>query len=556
MSSEADSFDAADDIAADGFHPLDNFGEPHFRCLGVLGKIYYFQPTKVPDVLDLSPSELRSTNLMRLAPLEWWQRQYPAKSGKEGGVDWTAAINAIMRACLNRGTFDPSASYGRGAAIVRGHFVFNLGDQLVVDGRTQPSMSVAGEQAFFAPGPPLRLPAGPYRDFSAEALVEALGTFGWRDSFAAKLMGGWVAIAPIAGALDRRPHIWIEGDRGSGKTTLLKFVADLLGPFAVIAEGGTTEAGLRQKQKGDALPVLLDESESRDDRSEERVARLVETARSSYSSSGAILKGTQAGRGIQYAARSAFCFASIAHAITAPADRTRIIVLPLREPPKGRQLTRSRELCESLKANGFGGQLVAQSIRRFQAIKLSARVFADAIIEAGAEPRAGDTVGTLLAGWWSLQSDRPISAREASGYLDGDFKRALALAAAPTDADLAFQHLLANRIALTSSTETTLAAFIEESGIFDPEHDGTGTLLRNMTRSLALRGFRVEREEGGNVLFVSTTGPAVDRHFERTPWAKTWRHVLAQSPTARTVNGRMRFGGHRSAALAIEIPAD
>ena len=44
------------------------------------------------------------------------------------------------------------------------------------------------------------------------------------------LLAGWVALAPVCGALGWRPHAWITGKAGSGKTTIMKrFVNFLVG---------------------------------------------------------------------------------------------------------------------------------------------------------------------------------------------------------------------------------------------------------------------------------------------------------------------------------------
>ena len=60
---------------------------------------------------------------------------------------------------------------------------------------------------------------------------------------------GWLVLAPVCGALNWRPHIWLTGGAGTGKTTILKlFIRPLLGGVVQSATGGTTEAGLRGDQ--------------------------------------------------------------------------------------------------------------------------------------------------------------------------------------------------------------------------------------------------------------------------------------------------------------------
>ena len=76
------------------------------------------------------------------------------------------------------------------------------------------------------------------------------------------LLAGWVALAPTCGCLDWRPHIWLTGGAGTGKSLIHRFISPLLHDMGVPVSGNTTEAGLRQTLKSDALPVVFDEAES------------------------------------------------------------------------------------------------------------------------------------------------------------------------------------------------------------------------------------------------------------------------------------------------------
>ena len=96
-------------------------------------------------------------------------------------------------------------------------------------------------------------------------------------------------------------------------------------------EGGTTEAGIRQELRADALPVLYDEAERADQRSDLRLQSVLALARSASSTEGAhTAKGTTHGHAMSFQIRSAFCLASIGGAVKQEADKTRICLLQLK----------------------------------------------------------------------------------------------------------------------------------------------------------------------------------------------------------------------------------
>ena len=51
----------------------------------------------------------------------------------------------------------------------------------------------------------------------AYEILELAQQFQWDVQASGMLLAGWVALAPICGALDWRPHIWLTGGAGTGK---------------------------------------------------------------------------------------------------------------------------------------------------------------------------------------------------------------------------------------------------------------------------------------------------------------------------------------------------
>lgn len=91
---------------------------------------------------------------------------------------------------------------------------------------------------------PISLP--PDASFDTRRLADLLEQFKFRDTKNARLLFGWLAIAPICGVLDWRPHCFVFGPPKAGKSTLHGLATALLTPLAISTTGDSSEAGIRQ----------------------------------------------------------------------------------------------------------------------------------------------------------------------------------------------------------------------------------------------------------------------------------------------------------------------
>ena len=162
-------------------------------------------------------------------------------------------------------------------------------------------------------GAPLGFDASnPLSSAEASKLLELTKMVRWEREVNAHLLAGWCVVATICGALKWRPHIWITGGAGTGKTWILgAIVKPLLNTIALFVQGSTTEPGLRQALKTDALPVAFDEAEGGDTRNDqERMQSVLNLMRAASAEDGGnMIKGGQGGSGaISYQTRSCFCF--------------------------------------------------------------------------------------------------------------------------------------------------------------------------------------------------------------------------------------------------------
>src|SRR5215207_8488685 len=113
-----------------------------------------------------------------------------------------------------------------------------------------------------------------------------------------------MATTAICGMLDWRPHIWLHGPAACGKTTASQVIAAVCEPMIIAKGGDSTEAGVRQFIKQDAIGVLLDDLDKEDPR-QQKIRAILRLMRASSSGSG-VLRGTADQGGTEFQVYSVF----------------------------------------------------------------------------------------------------------------------------------------------------------------------------------------------------------------------------------------------------------
>ncbi len=232
-----------------------------FICLGFNEGLYYYQPNSTGQVISLSRSSHTGTNLLTLAPLPYWEALYPGRSG----VNWLSAASSLFVDQAAVGIFSADRIRGRGAWWDDGRSILHLGDRLLIDGTEQPISKASQSRFHYQRLASIDLHADlqPLPDELGMELIDIASRFHWEVPASGLLLAGWIALAPICGAMQWRPHIWLTASAGSGKSAILdRFIGPLLESLALFPEGNTTEAFIRQQLRADAIPVIFDEAES------------------------------------------------------------------------------------------------------------------------------------------------------------------------------------------------------------------------------------------------------------------------------------------------------
>ena len=526
--------------------------DKYFQCLGFDGETYFYQPRATGQVTKLSRSGHTSTNLVSIAPLAYWETLYPAKSG----ANWTQAASNLFEASANVGVYKPNRIRGRGAYIDKKHTLLHLGEEIICNGERLSILKKLPFKTNYIYQRSANLNGcgneAPLSDIAAYEVLELAQRFQWDVPASGMLLAGWIALAPICGALDWRPHIWLTGGAGTGKSAILdRFVSPLLADMGVHVSGNTTEAGLRQTLKSDALPIVFDEAESNEKADQTRMQSILALARVASSETNAqMIKGSPNGEVIRFHLRSMFFLSSISTALKQGADRTRFTQLTLKTTSKFNKHERAMhwEQLEKDLDNKINDdtakKLISRTFSLITVIKKNIKVFSRLAGEKFDSQRLGDQYGALLAGAYSLMSSEVVTLDKAIEMINSVSWESYSEATELPDERRCLQTILQHSVKIEKS-DLLLGELVEVAGgkyhTFLESEQAQDTLGRH--------GLKV----GKDCLMVSNTSEALREILNGTSWQHSWSQVLTRLPNAEKAPAT-RFKGQGSVAKAVKIP--
>lgn len=522
---------------------------------------YFYLSRSSRQIHSMTADQHTARAMMSMASVpHFWQRSQFVS--EKGNIFWDQAADWLMTACRAVGIFDADRVRGRGAWVDNERTVLHLGDRLLVDGHQLPLM-LPGSSAIYPGALPLSFRhADPLDTARAHELIKVCASLRWAKPISGRLFAGWIVCAMVCGALRWRPSIWVTGSTGSGKSWLLDNVlAPLVGPIALQVLSKTSEAGIRQTLNSDAMPVIFDEFEREDAAAAIRVQGVLDLMRQASSESEKkIIKGTQQQTSARaFRIRSCFAFSSINVGLAHAADESRVTVLAL-QPPDAIDVAAQASFMAlgqrvaALITPDYADGMLTRSVGLLGAIRQNAETFAVAVAGHMGTRRLGDQLGALLAGAYSLHSNKIITDGEAVAYLKredwgddasgGDVVR---------DEYRLLSYLTAHRVRLSlgngPTMEVTMGRLLSASF-------GADDRVPRDTAELELRdyGIRVQTKPPIGA-WVSTNHPTLAKMLTGTPWGANWSRALARLPAAVSASATViRFGlGHRSRAVWLPI---
>ena len=552
----------ADDRPTEAPRPTLLNGAP-FAPLGYNHGQFYVWSRAARQVIALSPSTMTAAHLLSLAPLTYWESEFPNfdKSGLR------AACNMLIQTCYARKVFSRDRVRGRGLSWDRDRAVLHLGDRLIVGGESV-ALDAFESDFLYEAGETLAANLGyPLNNAEANRLVELCQMLPFRRPYMSLVLAGWLVVAPLCGGMPWRPHLWLTGPSQSGKSWIIdRIIRRILGSMALPFQSSTTEASIRQELGIDARPVLFDEAEPDAKRDRDRMRLVLELARAASTEGGApIGKGGRDGRALHYQPRASFCYSSINSPLSAAADESRTLVLEIL-PPLARGADEEQRTARAahfrtlhaaaaaLVTPDFSGRLLARSLSMVATIRANASTLADALAEYLGSRRAGDTLGAALAGTHALYHQRALTSAEAREWISRHGWTGEAGAGLQPDPDheRALWRLMQATIRVEAGREVHNRTVAELVAIVT-ECQGADAVDVDQARShLARVGLRVEDQ----FLWVWNRSQFVADVFRDTAWAEAWKAALLNIAGVRHVGvSKMRWGPVSGRGLGIPIDA-
>lgn len=548
-----------------------------FRCLGYDRDSYFYLPKGGGQIATRTVAQHDRRHLRNLAEASWWEHTFPGRG--QDPVNWNGAADAMFMINHRRGVFRMGKLRGRGCwsekdADGSPGVLLHLGDSLLPAGEAKfvpPETYVcrAGqiyEQRGRLDGPDRHEALG------LEAAQEILGLFNdllWMDEASGALLAGWTALAPLCGALLWRPHVWVTGGSGAGKTQIIKaLVLPLLGGrrqehgMAEYVEGFTTEAGIRAGLQSDARPVIYDEADRDDQKSDGRVQSVLALARSSSSSGASVQKGTPSGKGMSFEVRAMFMLSSIAGALRQEADKTRISILQLESVPQDKEAQAARRahwkkyLPRMQKVTtAVGRQLMARTLLWLRDGRMTTTIETmknEAAVVLG-DQRSGDQYGTLFAGAWSMMADEPPDPGEARELIASHGLSTYLSEQAP-EGERVLRKLLQHTVRIDrkdGAPSTHAVGELIEVSMPGSMHSGQD----DATRFLKMVGIRCDVDNGEKVVLLANTSEWIAGVLRDSMYADSWTAALRSLPGVRAGKGAVRFHAGQTSRVTI-VPQD
>lgn len=527
----------------------------YFTILGYNRDIYYLFQHGKRQITEIKKGDMGTVGLIALAPLNWWEMNFPG-NGTKAAIDTNAAAEFIIRTSERRGIFDTEKIRGRGAWLDEGRVVYHHGSHLTVAGEPVDVTKIESRYVYEL-DKSMQMPADEMlSNADGKRLLDVMKMFRWSVDGSALLFAGWVALAPVCGAIPWRPHVWMTGGAGSGKSSLAKFGHALLKGTDVFAQGNSSEAGIRQRLRADARPVIMDESESNEEGDAKRVQSILGLIRQASTESDAeTLKGTTDGSGMTYHIRSMFCLASIQVALKHKADIDRLTVLTLksgdpRNPEPEDQWPKMKEAIYQMteRDQDFRARLLRRCIDLLPTTLQNIEVFSRVGAEHFGSQRDGDQYGALLAGAWSLVSTGVATAEQARAMFRAHNWQDLRDNSDIDESQRALSSLMGAKIRVKGGIEVTVYELVKSASGFD-----TGIVeISDVTADAILQrhGMRVI----GGMLVMSNTSKEVKKLMEGTTFEADWRGMLLRVEGAdKNNNESIRFSGVQTKCIRIPL---
>lgn len=499
-----------------------------FLFMGYDEKNYYVIPTNQSIPIKIGRPDNQIKGMMYdLASYDWWCNKFP-KETKDGDLTLNIfdAVKWFREKAQKKGIYDESILLGSGAHLDNEDIIVNLGDSLYSK-KEKKKISFSeytGKKFYKRSNNIFNLSGDAWNIKESHDLFKEILNYGFGRNLDFILLTGFIALAPFASLLHRRPHLAIMGPRGCGKTTLvMNIIRPAIGNLGIYVEGKTSEAGIRQRIGTDCRPTIIDEFEAHNADEQQRNKNILSLARSAYGGEGEIIKGTTGQKPIIFKTKTMFMFLAININFDNDADRTRIPILKMQRS--------SEKIGKSFDFSGLRKRIFDNINSVLKNIESAKNYITE---KHDFDARTGDTFGTLIGGFWSTISNLPFleEKNEEINQMVIDCIKDIKNEEEElnSDEDILLNSILNHKIKIDGYTEKTIAEMITiPKNEISPENLMYDHNLRQIgirkDPSIMLDG------EKRDVLAISANNNYISDILKNTPYQK-YKNILLRHEAA------------------------
>ncbi len=484
-------------------------------------------------VIRVQFGSFRQSTLLEIAPLAWWGSQGLITDA--GGVKVAPAQDVLVGESKEAGMHDPGRLRGAGVWRDAEGVVINDGARIItpagraVEYREYPSTfyylksrnrfgSMSGEQASLE---------------ESQAMAQIVLKQRWSNPAMGYCVLGWALIAPFAGVLEWRPHIWITGKRGSGKSYIFdNIIHPLCGPFAHTGSGKDSEAGIRRELRHDARPVLLDEMEPRTRGAQEKVESIIELARNASSdASGSITMADGSGT-VRYIVRSCFAFASVQVAIKGAAISSRFTVCELQVADREFMAQSARLVQTMIRDATYAGRYRRRMFARLPQVLSDIRYLREQLAGMLGDQREADQFAPMLVAAWHAEHDETIQSPAGTRWIAARSGELRELNSdQQTDEQSVIEHILGAQVRTDENNSRSVAELLGKISA----HGGSSD--EDAESHLSRVGIRLVHNDGVPALAIATRSDRIREYLRGTTYEANYDAQLRRHPYCLTANG-------------------
>lgn len=511
---------------------------------------HYFLVDRSSIIKSISFGSFSNGKLLELAPYSFWGFNFP----KKDGFDLQLASDWIIHESESKGFYKKEHVRGAGIWMDENRIIVNSGLNLYDE---KGSRIQNFDTKYFYTHSQKTMGT-----FSGEVATNDQGAQlmnlflaqGFETEYEAFVALGWSLIAPFAGILKWRPHIWITGPKMSGKSYFLEnIVQPLIGEFIHIGSGKDSAPGIYRSVKSDPVPILLDEMEPGKNSNKDTIRRIeekLELARNASSDfSGHItLANTNSGGSDSFFIRSPFCFASIVPYIPNAAIESRILTCRLKSMEFSKtKVAKTKEIMKTgiMLDPGIFRRKIFQNLRwTIKYIELLKKI----ITEESGDIRFADNLAPLFAASYSIVNDGKMPDEQKVLEFVKDMLSQIDKKDNETDEDKLLRCLFDRVLRVDAQKSLSIAELLQDNAkLTDRDSDYDMVLKRH--------GIKVHNQkDGAQYLAIATAHSQIQEMLQETMYSGQYVQVLKRHSAYRK-NVSINFAGQNKDAVLLEWDA-